>query len=344
MSRLRAFAAAAVVMLTSSCTGILSDQRLRELTLEISKRIETLTLTLPGARYNLLIEDIASGDPDRQTRARAFVKNLFNVNLDATYQVTAWFSFAPTSGLRADIVQANTFTEAEIRRLAQEPFLLQNAVVNSAVFLPTPEEREAQIRSSLRSAIDLLSGTLGPPLGGLPYQISREATLTGPRKLNEGLNSSLQPEPGWKERETARDAADRDRFVSLFENAISKYYEPLSIPLGSASLSLPWAPARGPYVFVVVDKEDFEIHRQDLQVQLLLHESSATQKPFNNFGVKHFATSEFRGPVRVENLGRDVVWAVQNVTGVPGLDPELIKRVRELEGLTRELEELTRRN
>lgn len=294
--------------------------------------VENLTLAIPGARYNMLIEDIASGDPERKQRAQTLAKNLFQINLDVSYEVTSWFEFDPTKGqLRADVKPAKTFDLAQMQAFAAEPVVLLTPVKPSRTRLLTTAEANAQARTKLLKAANLL-------LGELKRQSSGDGQDTISRA--DGLILSDRLSPAFTIDQTIeRDKHGREQLANLIQEAIQLQNDHVDVKLPESSGPLvPWAPASGPYVFVIIDKEDFERHRSHLNVSLLLHETGNVDKPFQNIRIKTFEIEEFKNNVRLTN-GHEVVWAVFNVTGIPALNREMVDNIDKLNALVKEWHE-----
>lgn len=276
---------------------------------KLTEGIDKAAMSVPGERYLRLIDDANSPDPARRARAQQFAKELFNIDLQHSYEVTVAFGFAEPRPLRADVFRSKLDGAIAVHNHAAEKSLNQTAVRNTILPLPTEEQVIASAIPKAKSFIE---------------QIPEYSKLVAPS--GGGFGNLQRPE---YERRLANASKTLTDFLSVAIKARQDVGK-------QDAIRMDWSVIDDrPLLFVIIPADDWSAHSKQLTVTAVVHRKGTPTETLAQQRVYSFDKAEFRETsIAVPGLPpQKIMYASHNMTGHSFISGETAAEAQRLKNL-----------
>lgn len=318
----------------------------------LNASIDKAALAIPGERYSRLVDAAIGDDKNARDKAIAQVKKLFDIDLEAKYEVELKFGHDDSKPLRVDFFFGAAPSPATVVQYCiDKDTFAPTGVKNQILPPPTSQEIDARITAELESAIDVLGakaqvvGTIDLGSGILAPGVVTQFVRTRESGLNTAAAHGVSP-PQYKAHpyvvgkvpiEVIEQHDRRKQAAKHLRNALEAMYGDLKRQPVSGVLRRDFSPVAGrPYVVVLIQDSDL-IQQKNVVVEITAYrkrtpEEAKANVPIETLGQrwavkleKHHFDANRRLPCG--NPEVKVAYALHNITEVQGVTPEVLEAV-----------------
>ena len=305
----------------------------RNVALQLSKEMQEMaddvSKAIPGERYQRLIEEANSSDPIIRANAKAYIKRLFNIDVDAKYKLNISIETTDSLPVHMTTFQASTLFRNEILKKVKSKSIDYTKIRQVSKGAPTIEVLKKDLTQSLEASFNSIvgvptyrehrfgSGNFSQSIRFLDNELNRPSLGTRPRNWVPNLNH------------------ERKIAINNLAESLLQPFKPYYLPLDSITYKADWMINEAyPYMFLLMKEKDFNrIKKSGFIIRASVHEDGNQSKILFRPTPIEIKASDFNinrnPPVPVYYKDDRLVWFVTDMTGYAEMYPNKLKQLNE---------------
>lgn len=307
----------------------------RNVALQLSKEMQEMaddvSKAIPGERYQRLIEEANSSDPIVRANAKAYIKRLFNIDIDSEYVINITIDTKDSLPIHMTTFQASTLFRDEILKKVKTNSIEYTKIRQVSKGAPTLEILKRDLSKSLEASFNSIVGV--PTYR--KYAAGKNSH--GFTNYHEFIDNELKrPSLGTRQRNWVPNL-NNERKVAINDLAESllQPFKPYYLPLDSITYTNNWKVSEAyPYIFLLIKEKDFNrIKNTDFIIQASVHEKGNQSNILFRPTPIEIKASDFNvnrnPPVPMYYKDDRLVWFVTDMTGYAEMYPSKLKQLNE---------------
>lgn len=290
---------------------------------------------VPGAKWNQLVNDINSGDPELKARAQAFLKNVSQIDYGGQWQGRVAFEHAENTEFEYEIFFAATPHESEaVLWLNDRNYKGRKS--RSALQVPASAQRKKELEKALR---DTLEQGIGRQRGSINFT----ADYGNAGAWSDGLFGSIAFGTGAAQTVNERNNFHLNHFAERLSGILLDCCQDQAVLRGPTDAELNFSPAT-PYLFVVMTQPEWDradTAHDKFRILATVVDKANAGRSFGGLPVTSIVKTSFEGsiPFKRNGLPATAKYAVANMIGHVAVTPAQLQAVAVLQNSFKEWEE-----
>jgi len=305
----------------------------RNVALQLSKEMQEMaddvSKAIPGERYQRLIEEANSSDPIVRANAKAYIKRLFNIDVDTKYKLNISIETTDSLPVHMTTFQASTLFRNEILKKVKSKSIDYTKIRQVSKGTPTIEMLKEDLTQSLEASFNSIVG--------VPIYRSYSFGSGGNKQNLRFLDNELKRASLGKNYQIWASNLKNERKIAInnLAESLLKPFKPYYLPLDSITYKTDWMISEAyPYMFLLMKEKDFNrIKKTGFIIRASVHEDGNQSKILFRPTPIEIKASDFNinrnPPVPIYYKDDRLVWFVTDMTGYAEMYPNKLKQLNE---------------